>query len=97
MTTYQVGDTIRLTYAFRTGSPLALADPDKVTFKINPPNNEYSWLFAGGGDPEVVRDSLGNFHIDWQISAYGVHNVTWQAFDSSNESLELTRDEFYAE
>lgn len=90
---YQVGDQVRLTYAFYTGDTPVLADPDHVTFRVTPPGAAYTWPT----DPEVVRDSLGTFHVDWSIDAYGVHDVSWQAYDEDDVSLEATRDEFYAE
>jgi hypothetical protein len=72
---YDIGDLRRIPVAFTdiAGAP---ADPTSVTFKITEPDGTTtSYLYLT--DAELVRDSLGNFHVDWPFVKPGRHAVEW--------------------
>lgn len=85
---YDVGDLIRCSGAFTNISNVAV-DPDNVHFKVRDPSlNTTSYQY--GVDAEVVRDSVGNYHVDvdvdeagyWWFRFYGL------AGDGSNQGAE---------
>ena len=75
---YDVGDLVRLSAAFADTSGSA-ADPTTVTFKIarrTPGTALVPTVYVFGTDAEVVKDSTGNYHVDWPAAAFGDH--VWQ-------------------
>jgi hypothetical protein len=72
LNTYDIGDRRRLSAAFRDEDS-SLADPTTVTFWLREPDG-YVMGYVYGVDAELVRDSLGTYHVDWDITAPGVHH-----------------------
>jgi hypothetical protein len=80
-TTYDVGDRVKLSAEIRdlesVGSPLI--DPDTLVFKMLEPNATIT-TYTYGVDPELVRDSVGVFHVEWDVDQAGNH---WSRFAAS--------------
>lgn len=68
---YDVGDSRRIIATF-TDIDGNLADPTTITFEIKQPD-ETTTQYVYVTDPEVVRDSLGVFHVDWPLAQKGLH------------------------
>lgn len=68
---FQVGDKARLSAAFTDAAGTA-ADPGGVQFKLKSPSGAVT-TYVYGTDAEVVKDSTGNYHVDWLIAAAGRH------------------------
>jgi len=69
---YDKGDVVVVSAAFtdRNGT---LIDPATVTFKIKDPSGTTTaYIFGTNG--ELVKDSVGNYHVDVPVSLEG----TWQ-------------------
>jgi hypothetical protein len=75
---YDIGDLVRFSVAFADLSGAA-ADPTSVTVKIKDPAGEEA-AYVHGVDAEVIRDSLGAFHIDLELTAAG---PWWQRWEGS--------------
>src|SRR5688572_14500794 len=63
---YQQGDSVRLSAAFRNTAG-DLADPTAVTFWFTPPTG-VTVSYAYVTDAEIVRDSIGTYHVDLTLS-----------------------------
>ena len=68
---YDLGDLVRCSAAFTNSAGTAL-DPTAVIVKVKAPDGTVT-TYTYGTDPEVVRDSAGNYHIDVDADASG----TW--------------------
>ena len=63
------------------------------------PSVTKTWLAAGGGDAELIRDSLGDWHILYTILAAGDHRYRFQAYSgtvSAANSIEVDERYFTA-
>lgn len=55
----------------------ALADPTVLTFTMLEPDSTSTTYVSG--DAEVIRDSLGLFHVYWDCTQAGVHRWRFAA------------------
>ena len=69
---YDKGDLVAVEAVF-TDRNDALIDPTAVSFKIKDPNGNIT-TYVFGTDAELVRDSLGKYHVDVSPGIDG----TWQ-------------------
>ena len=77
MDAYDLGDTRRLSAAFTVaGNSPPATDPTTLTFKMREPDGTVT-TYVYVTDAEVVRDSLGNFHVDWLLAQVGRHTYRW--------------------
>ena len=60
---YMKGQKVRLTAVFRDGDGLA-EDPDNVTFKTRALVPDVAATYVCPTDAEVVKDSVGHYHLD---------------------------------
>lgn len=70
MNTYALGVVVRCRAAF-TNSAGTAVDPGVVTFKVKSPLGVIT-TYVYLTDPEVVKDSTGNYHVDVGGSRQGV-------------------------
>ena len=77
MDSYDLGDTRRLSAVFTVAanSPPA-TDPTTLTFKMREPDGTVT-SYVEGTDAELVKDSTGNFHVDWLTAKAGRHVYRW--------------------
>jgi len=68
--TYDVGDKVRMSAAFTSSG--AATDPTGLTFKIKVPAGTVT-TYVYGTDAELVKDSTGNYHVDFTVAASGRH------------------------
>jgi hypothetical protein len=75
MSQIDIGDAIRLSTTFKDLSENAV-DPTSVLLEIKLPDNSIvSYLYLE--NPSVVKDSIGNYHLDFLITQSGTHSYKW--------------------
>ena len=88
---YDIGDKPRLSVAFSDYQDTA-TDPTAITFIcIEPDGVSVSYVYAT--DSELVKDNVGNYHVDYSIKKQGRHTFKFVG-TGTVESTE--RSEFYA-
>ncbi len=60
-------------------TPSALADPTTLSVTIAPTGVD-AVTYVYPVDPDLIRDSLGLFHLDYTMAVAGSYQVTAQAF-----------------
>lgn len=70
MNAYARGSLVRLSAAFAVSA--AATDPSTITFKVKVPAGTVT-TYVYGTDVQVVKDSTGNYHVDWAATAEGIH------------------------
>jgi hypothetical protein len=81
---YDVGDKIRLSCAFTSGS--TPTDPTAVTVKVKEPDGT---ITTG----TVVKDDTGDYHYDWTIDQAGRH---WYRFEGTGTVVAAAEADFWA-
>ena len=92
--TYIIGNLIRVTAAFTDPDNAdAPIDPTAVNFTFkDPTGNSTTYLF--GIDSQLVKDSVGNYHVDIDINQSG----TWHyKFFSTGTGQAAERGQFKAD
>jgi len=85
---YAVGTKIRLSAAF-TDIDDDAQDPGGVQFKMRDPAGTVT-TYLYGTDVELVRDSLGNYHVDWLIASAGRYRYRFAGVTSGQAAAEGT-------
>jgi len=85
---YMVGTKVRLSAAFADVADAA-QDPGGVQFKIRAPDGTVT-TYVYGTDAQLVKDSTGNYHVDWLIAASGVHRYRFAGVTSGQAAAEGT-------
>lgn len=75
MNSYAIGQVVRIRAAFTnlSGAPV---DPGGVTFKVKSPLGAVT-TYNYPADTQVVKDSTGNYHVDFEPDRQGVWPVRW--------------------
>lgn len=90
MNSYDKGDMVRVTGAFTTSAGTA-TDPGVVRFKFRTPagvTTTYTYLT----DAQLVKDSVGNYHVDLNASESDKWPYRWEATGTGQSAAE---DEFF--
>lgn len=74
--THDIGDRRKLTCEIRDETD-ALTDPDVLVFSMREPDGVLTTYDLN--DVEVVRDSVGLYHVYWDCTQSGTHNWRWAA------------------
>lgn len=86
MASYANGQLVRLSVAFTVAG--TLTDPGTVALKVKTPDGaETTYTLAGS---QVVKDSTGNYHYDFQTAQTGYHYYGFEstgAVVSSSEGV----------
>lgn len=69
MTVFDKGDLVRVSAAFKDEAGAAV-DPTTVSFTFRTPSGTET-TFLHGTDTELVKDSVGNYHVDIDANAGG--------------------------
>ncbi len=93
MTSYLKGNVVRLSVGF-TDDAGDGADPTGVEFDIQPPADADKVTYTYGEDAELVKDSTGNYHVDWTVIAAGVH---WYKFTGTGASAAVEESWFFGD
>lgn len=83
---YQVGDKIRLSSAF-TDIDGAAQDPGGVVFTLRAPDGTVT-TYTYGTDAALVKDSTGNYHVDWLIESAGRHRYRFAGVTTGQAAAE---------
>jgi uncharacterized protein YfaS (alpha-2-macroglobulin family) len=86
--TYDLGDLVRCSGAFTNASDAAV-DPDTVLFQFRTPSGDIT-TYTYGVDAELVRDSLGNYHVDVDANEVGEWWVRFYSTGSGQAADELS-------
>lgn len=71
-----IGGVKRIEVDFRD-SDSNLVDPaSSVIFTMREPDGTVT-AYTYGVDAELVRDAVGEYHVDWTISQVGIHTYKW--------------------
>lgn len=73
---YIPGEVARLTLAV-TSVAGAAADPGALRLKVKPPSGTVATYTYGGG-AEIVRDTVGAYHADIQLTTAGLWAWRWE-------------------
>lgn len=75
---FDLGDDVRVSGVFKDTNGDE-GDPTAVTFKFRPPGAASPTIYVYGTDGELVRDSLGNYHVDIDADLPGTWKWRWIA------------------
>ncbi|MEK6860967.1 MAG: hypothetical protein AABY07_03255 [Nanoarchaeota archaeon] len=82
------GDTIRLSGNFKVGT--TNTDPTGVKFQIkNPSGTITTYIF--GTDSQLVKDSVGNYHVDFLVNVSGDWNYSFEGTGATAPGRKETR------
>lgn len=86
---YEVGSKVRSTAIFTDpNNSDAAIDPTAVLMNVKPPTGDLlSYTYGVGAD--IVKDSVGNYHLDIDITESGLWRHRWYSTgtgQASNES-----------
>jgi hypothetical protein len=99
MSTHDVGDRRRLTITVRDEDGV-IADPFGVVFRMREPDDTVT-VYVYGTDTEVVKDSPGVYHVDWDITLEGLHfwrfETTGDVMAAEETTFTVRRSAFYPE
>ena len=87
---YDIGDVTRLSVSFTDLSNVTV-DPSSVMLKIREPNAVILQQSYPTNDT-IIKDSVGNYHMDYLISKDGLHNYKWVGSGTVNAS---EKDSFF--
>jgi hypothetical protein len=81
MNEYPLGQAVRLSATFANASDV-VADPTTVTLtigrqEVSPPPAPTGTSFVHGVDLTLVKDSTGNYHLDYTGAASGIYVYRW--------------------
>lgn len=82
--TYDIGDLVRVSGAFTNNAGAAM-DPTIVTVKIKHEADDAS-TYVYGTNPEVIKDSVGNYHVDVNANAKGTWFYRWAGSGTVGQS-----------
>ena len=78
--TYYTGSNIEFSAVFKDATTGAYVDPTTVTFRIKTPKVYGSIVtYVYLVDPELVRDSIGQYHADYVLDFPGNWFYQWEA------------------
>jgi hypothetical protein len=78
---YQKGDLVTVAVEF-LDSDDAPVDPDTVTFLYTPPSGTTVEFAFSDSPSEVVKDSVGNYHVDLVPDESGQYFYRWESTGS---------------
>jgi hypothetical protein len=81
MNVYEIGQTVILRAVFKNKAGVAV-DPTALTMRIKDPLGAVT-AFTYGVDPEVVKESDGNYYIARDPNLQGVYVALWEGTGSN--------------
>lgn len=78
MNLYDVGDQTRISSAFVNLAGAAI-DPTTVIFKFRSPSAVVTTSYVYGVDGAVIKDSVGNYHVDLALTEAGYWSYRWES------------------
>lgn len=90
---YDAGDLVRVSGAFKDSAGTAI-DPSVVKFKFKRPDTGAVTTYTYGTDSQLVKDSVGNYHVDVSADAAGA----WRyRFYSTGTGQAAEQGQFFAD
>ena len=80
---YHVGDLRRIAGAWTVAT--VATDPTTITFHMREPDGVVT-TYIHGTDVALVKDSTGNYHVDWTLAKVGRHRYRWVGTGSAAEA-----------
>lgn len=74
---YQKGDLVRCSGNFKNSAGSDI-DPTTVSFKFTTPGG-VATTYLYGTDAQVVKDSVGNYHVDLSVNQRGDWHYRWES------------------
>lgn len=87
MTTYLIGETIRLSATFVDNDSDAI-DPTTVTVEIKDRDSATNTVYVYGVDAEVVKDGVGLYHCDYLAVTAGMFDYSFIGSGASGASAQ---------
>jgi hypothetical protein len=75
--TYDIGDLHQSSIVFYALDGSTKTDPTSVFFTLTKPDGS-TLSYEYGTDAELVRDAIGEFHVDLIYDQKGRHKLKWQ-------------------
>ena len=95
--THDVGDVVRLTGTFKNQAG-AFVDPGGVRVRVKNPLGTAT-VYVFGVDAGVIKDSVGNYHLDIDADQEGVWFYRWEGITTNKgageHSFEVRDSQFY--
>jgi hypothetical protein len=88
MSNYTTGTMVRLNGSFRTIYGV-LDDPATVTFEMQVPDGTIT-TYTYGVDNELIRESEGNYYVDWTTSDVGTYTYRFASVGTVTAANENT-------
>lgn len=72
---YVLGAVARCSLSVRTddGDPV---DPESLAYYMLEPDGTLT-TYVYGSDPQIARESMGEYHVDWPTEQAGRHRYRW--------------------
>lgn len=86
MASYDRGDLIRVSATFTNQAGAAL-DPTAIVFKFTTPAAATT-IYTYGVDGQLVRDSIGNYHVDVNANAAGRWRYRYESTGTGQAAAE---------
>ena len=83
-----IGERFVSTVTFETAAGV-LTDPTTVTVKIRAPSGTVT-TYVYGSDAEVVKDSVGVYHVEYTVTAAAIWHVRWNGTGACVASSEVS-------
>jgi hypothetical protein len=80
MNAYDLGETVRSSVNIQVSA--ADVDPAALTVSVRDPQGQVT-LYTYGTDAAVIKDSVGDYHIDVTCDLPGVWKVRWRGTGSN--------------
>lgn len=85
---FEIGELVRFSVTIKDKETDALLDPGGLTFQWRYDDDDTAQIKTYVTDPEIVRDSLGTFHIDLETTKSGLLHIRWKSTDPGTGSAE---------
>jgi hypothetical protein len=73
-----IGATVKVTASIVDPATNLPADPGGLLLKVRSPDKTLL-TYSYGADPDIVKDSTGNYHADLLLDKAGVWHWRWEA------------------
>jgi hypothetical protein len=83
-----IGDMVRVSSNF-VDTANTSTDPNTVVFKMKEPNNTVT-TYTFGVNAQMVKESTGNYHVDWLVGASGFHVYNYRGNGVANAAEEAS-------
>ena len=84
---FDIGTLVRVSGAFRDVSNAAI-DPSTVKFKWKRPDTGVVTTYTYGIDNQLVKDSVGNYHVDVSADVQGDWLYRWESTGTGQAAVD---------